>query len=434
MKSTYITIKSKSPRPSAVSTCTTAPGKEEVDKVEQKRSPSMTLDHNSSKSDNTTYHPPAKKHEMSTSFRDISLSDAAKRATNTDMASIDKTRRCNEPSTVKSTPEINWRIGSTRITNRWKSPRPSAVSTCTAAPGKEEVDKVEQKRSERTEVSLSDAGKHATHTYITSSDKKVDWVYDWRIGPSAVSTCTAAPGKEEVDKVEQKRSERTEVSLSDAGKHATHTYITSSDKKVDWVHHWRIGWTPITNRWKRPTPRAVTTCTAAPGKEKVDKVEQKRSERTEVSLSDAGKHATHTYITSSDKTRRCNEPSTVKSTPEINWRIGSTRITNRWKSPRPSAVSTCTAAPGKEEVDKVEQKRSPSMTEVSLSDAGKHATHTNITSSDKPYTLLTPFPLAQCIHIHPKQRHNHNEINMKQPVKFFLHNSKSETVKLLKDE
>ncbi|KAG8270722.1 hypothetical protein J6590_090952 [Homalodisca vitripennis] len=91
MRSTFITITPKSPRPSPASTCTAPPGKEEADKVEQKRSPSMTLDHNSpSTSQNTTYPPPAKKHKLSTSFRDVSLSDAVKHGTHTDVASFDK--------------------------------------------------------------------------------------------------------------------------------------------------------------------------------------------------------------------------------------------------------------------------------------------------------------------------------------------------------
>ncbi|KAG8329244.1 Paired amphipathic helix protein Sin3a [Homalodisca vitripennis] len=101
MRSTFNT--SKSPKSSPASTCTSPPGKEEVDKVGQKRSPSMMLDHNSSStSQNATYHPPAKKHKRSTYFRDVSLSDAAKHGTHTDVASVDKVHESSMTPSVST--------------------------------------------------------------------------------------------------------------------------------------------------------------------------------------------------------------------------------------------------------------------------------------------------------------------------------------------
>ncbi|KAG8329242.1 Paired amphipathic helix protein Sin3a [Homalodisca vitripennis] len=74
---------------SAVSTCTAPPGK-----MGQKRSPSMTIDHNSSStSQDATYHPPAKKHKRNTSFRDFSHSHAVKNGIHTHFAFFDKVRK-----------------------------------------------------------------------------------------------------------------------------------------------------------------------------------------------------------------------------------------------------------------------------------------------------------------------------------------------------
>uniref|UniRef100_A0A1B6LK83 Paired amphipathic helix protein Sin3a n=1 Tax=Graphocephala atropunctata TaxID=36148 RepID=A0A1B6LK83_9HEMI len=59
-----------------------------------KRSPSITLHHTTpSTSQHTSHHPPAKKHKLSSSFRDVSLADAAKYGTLTDFAFFDKVRK-----------------------------------------------------------------------------------------------------------------------------------------------------------------------------------------------------------------------------------------------------------------------------------------------------------------------------------------------------
>ncbi|KAG8324934.1 Paired amphipathic helix protein Sin3a [Homalodisca vitripennis] len=111
MSSTFNNNTSASPSPSPVSTGTAPPAKmcnlvhtptppsssphvEPAVPQGLKRSPSMTLHHNSpSTSQHTTHHPPAKKHKLSTSFRDVSLSDAAKYGTLTDFAFFDKVRK-----------------------------------------------------------------------------------------------------------------------------------------------------------------------------------------------------------------------------------------------------------------------------------------------------------------------------------------------------